>query len=492
MIHSTLPPLALVRRLPRVLPALLGLCAVAAAASPPNIVFILTDDQRFDAVGALNPYFTTPHLDELLREGLHFSNAFVTTSLCSPSRASILTGQWAHKHGVLDNITPLPQDLPTFPQRLQAAGYATGFFGKWHMGGDSDAPQPGFDTWLSFRGQGVYFDPVLNINGKQEKVPGYITDIITEHALRFIEEHKTEPFMLYVSHKAVHDNFAPPARYKSSYEDRRYPRPATFDNTDDNYAGKPAWVRAQRDSWHGVDDMYNGRLQFDAFTQHYAETLRAVDDSVGAIVESLKMRGLWENTLLVFTSDNGFQFGEHGLIDKRTMYEASIRVPLIVHAPGLSPGTRRQMVLNTDFCPTFLEAAGLPIPHTVQGESFLATLRDPDHPGRQAFLYTYFWERSFPQTPTVLGIRTPTHKLMQYHGINDRYEMYDLVADPEERHNLLGDFFSPGRPGHIEARMNAPDVPQEIKDRFRTLKASLTAELKRLDCAPEPSWRILP
>jgi N-acetylglucosamine-6-sulfatase len=464
----------------------------AAAAERPNIVFILTDDQRFDAIGAINPYFTTPHLDAMLREGLHFPNAFVTTSLCSPSRASILTGQWAHKHGVLDNITPLPPALPTFPRRLQEAGYATGFFGKWHMGGDSDAPQPGFDAWLSFRGQGVYFDPVLNVDGRQEKVTGYITDIITEQALRFIERHKSGPFMLYVSHKAVHDNFAPPERYKHTYDNRLYPCPATYDDSEENYAGKPAWVRAQRDSWHGVDDMYNGRLEFDAFTQRYAETLRAVDDSVGAIIETLKKHNLWENTILVFTSDNGFQFGEHGLIDKRTMYEASIRVPLIVHAPAIPPGKREQMVLNTDFCPTFLEAAGLPVPDSVQGESFFPLLGQPDRPGRQAFLYTYFWERSFPQTPTVLGVRTPTHKLMQYHGINDRYEMYDLIADPGERHNLLGAFFTPGRPGHVEARMNAPDVPQEIRERFRDLKARLNAELKRLDCAPEPNWRTAP
>jgi len=460
-----------------------------AAAAPRNIVLILTDDQRYDALGVLNPYFDTPNLDALAQGGILFEHAFVTTALCSPSRGSILTGQWAHRHGVLDNVTALPEDTPTFPRMLQGAGYETAFIGKWHMGGESDAPRPGFDHWISFRGQGVYLNQVFNVNGKATPTQGHNVDRVTDFALEFLRTPREKPFMLYVSHKAVHADFVPAERHAGSYTGRQYAHPDTMADTEENYAGKPAWVRAQRNTWHGVDGMYNNTVDFDDFTRRYAETLRSVDDSVGKIVAELKAQGLLESTLLVFMSDNGFMFGEHGLIDKRTMYEESIRVPFIAHCPELFAGGQRraQMVLNVDICPTFLEAAGVDIPETVQGRSFLPMLTRPDAPGRDAFAYTYFWERDFPQTPTVLGVRTDRYKLMRFHGIFDRYELYDLQADPHETNNLIGDIFVTTEAGRIEYRIRA-GADEATRAIFNHLDTRLNQLLDEIGCRSEPQW----
>ena len=492
-----------------------GLLLMAAvpglAAERPNIVFILIDDQRFDAAAALgHPFLETPHLDRLIERGVLFENTFVTTSLCSPSRASILTGQYAHRHGVLDNRTRLDPQTPTFPQELQRAGYRTAFVGKWHMGGTSDAPRPGFDRWVSFPGQGLYNNQTFNIDGERVPRQGYTTDLITDYALDFLAARKEaeEPFLLYVSHKAVHASFRPAERHLGSYADRRYPPPPTMANRHDNYEGKPNWVEAQRRSWHGVDGLYDNRVDFQQFALDYAETMRAVDDSVGRIVGALEQQGLLEQTLLVFTSDNGFQFGEHGLIDKRTMYEASIRVPLIVLAPAFAGGSggvqRPEMIINLDFAPTFLEAAGLTVPESVQGRSFLGLLQGGEEgstPWRDAFLYEYFWERSYPQTPTVLGVRTDRYKLMRFHGIWDRYELYDLQADPEERNNLLGEYITRHEPGNVESRLSGAarraeneggeDAREvlELKALFDRLSGRLDQILTDTGALREPNWQ---
>jgi N-acetylglucosamine-6-sulfatase len=482
--------------------ALLLAVAAVAHGAPRNIVFVLIDDQRSDALGFQNDFFDTPHLDELASRGVVFENAFVTTSLCSPSRASILTGLYAHRHGVLDNQTPLPEGSPTFPSLVQGAGYRTGFIGKWHMGGGDDSPAPGFDRWVSFPGQGRYRDQTFNIDGQRVPHSGYTTDHITQHAIDFIDSDDDRPFLLYVSHKAVHAPFIPAERHDGSYDGRPYPHPESMADRPENYDGKPAWVRAQRTSWHGVDGMYDRTVDFDQFALDYAETLRAVDDGVGRLVATLREKGLLDSTLLVFTSDNGFLFGEHGLIDKRTMYEPSIRVPLIVHCPELVPAGRRQkqMILNLDFAPTFIEAAGAEIPEQIQGRSFLPLLHDPTTEGRDAFLYEYFWERMFPQTPTVLGIRTERHKLMRYHGIWDRYEMYDLEQDPDERHNLLADYVTRTGIGHVEYRVLGGPTPaleslfgtgsddDDLKQLFRRLHGRLDELLDETGSLREPSW----
>ncbi|NLF56077.1 MAG: sulfatase-like hydrolase/transferase, partial [Candidatus Hydrogenedens sp.] len=221
--------------------ATLGLAAAGAAqrahaapATGRNIVFVLMDDLRLDGLGCLNPYFSTPNLDRLAAAGVLFDRTFVTTSLCSPSRASILSGQYAHRHGVLDNNTQMPPETPTFPQEFQKAGYRTGYVGKWHMGGESADPRPGFDRWVSFKGQGVYYNPTFNIDGQSVPREGYVTDLITDYAVEFIEENRERPFMLYVGHKAVHAEFAPAERHKGSYDGRDFPKPDSMADTEEN------------------------------------------------------------------------------------------------------------------------------------------------------------------------------------------------------------------------------------------------------------------
>ena len=273
--------------------AAIALAAPAASAqdpSPPNVVFILVDDHRYDALGFLDPVIETPRLDQMAREGVHYTNAFVTTSLCSPSRASILTGQYMHDHGVVDNNRPAREGTIYFPTYLQQSGYETAFVGKWHMGGHSDDPQPGFDHWVSFRGQGDYYpganpnrESTLNINGERVAQKGYITDELTDYALEWLENGRDEeaPFFLYLSHKAVHDNFSPAERHKDLYADAELSPPATMAPSAETDANKPMWVRNQRNSWHGVEYPYHSTIDVMDYYRSYIRALAGVDDSVG-------------------------------------------------------------------------------------------------------------------------------------------------------------------------------------------------------------------
>ncbi len=424
----------------------------------PNIIFIFIDDMRYDSMSCINhPFLKTPNIDRLALGGVFFNHAYVTTSLCSPSRASILSGQYAHRHGVLDNSTLLSEDTPTFPVELQKGGYETAFIGKWHMGGSTDKPRKGFDHWISFRGQGVYNNPTFNINGKAVKRQGYMTDLLTDYAVDYLTQEREKPFFMYLSHKAVHADFYPAERHKDAFSDVQIQYPDSMANTKENYEGKPLWVKRQRHSWHGVDYMYHDRTYFDRFLLDYHRTMLAVDDSVGRVLDTLEEQGILDNTLVMFMGDNGFLHGEHGLIDKRCMYEESIRVPLIAHCPGLFDGNRRtdRIGLNIDISPTILDAAGLAAPETVQGESFMPILRGEDVEWREAMLYEYFWERAFPQTPTVFGVRTEQHKYMNYHGIFDLNELYDMEHDPKEMRNLIDD------PASFEIQM---DMQKRLRD----------------------------
>lgn len=467
-----------------------------AAASAPllaqarkrNLIFILIDDHRFDMLGCLgHPFLKTPHLDRLARGGVLLENAFVTTALCSPSRASILTGQYVHAHGVTDNVSPLPPGLLTFPQMLQRNGYRTALIGKWHMGGDSDQPRPGFDRWVSFRGQGQYVDPVLNIDGVQKKTPGYVTDLITEESLKFVRENAARPFMLYMSHKAVHAEFTPAPRHRNLYSNEPIPYPKSMPDTAENYRGKPEWVRRQRDSWHGVNGMYNRAVKFDDFYRDYCRTLMGVDESVGALAAELERNHLLEDTLIVFMGDNGFQFGEHGLIDKRTMYEPSIRVPMIAHCPALFAGNRREkgMALNLDIAPTLLDAAGIAAPAHMHGRSLLPLLAGRASSWRTEFVYEYFWERDFPQTPTVVGLRTDRYSFMQYHGTWDLDELYDLDRDPDQMNNLLANARTTTESGRLFQRIQDP----ELKKLVGGLQTRLYQTLASNGGRREPSWK---
>jgi N-acetylglucosamine-6-sulfatase len=388
-------------------------------------------------------FLETPNMDALAKNGVHLPNAFVTTSLCSPSRASILTGQYAHRHRVVDNDSALPPNLTFFPQYLQRAGYETAFIGKWHMGGPIESPQPGFDHWVSFKGQGHYLPHKdgLNINGKNVPQKGYITDELNSYAVDWLKGRRSgKPFMLYLSHKAVHAEFIPAERHRGRYDKARFVKPRTQDPR--NVSGAPMWVRNQRNSWHGVDFPYHweeGPLDIADYYKRYAETLLAVDEGIGQIVELLKQKGLYENTLIAVMGDNGFAFGEHGLIDKRTAYEESMRVPLVIQLPTLvKPGTEvRQVVANIDIAPTFLELAGLKPPANMDGQSYLPLLKGIDVPWRDSLLYEYYWEYAFPHTPTIHALRGDQYKYINYYGLWDINELYDIKADPLESRNLI-------------------------------------------------------
>lgn len=411
---------------------------------PRNIIFILTDDHRYDAMGFLKgqSWLETPQLDSLARDGVNFSNAVVTTSLCSPSRASILTGKYAHRHHIVDNNTAIPHGTRFFPQELQQAGYRTGFIGKWHMGGESDAPQQGFDRWVSFRGQGTYLPSQngLNVDGKHVPQKGYITDELTDYALDWVRGiKKDQPYFLYLSHKAVHADFVPPPKHAGRFKDKQFVYPKSMAKpTPEQH--RPMWVQNQRNSWHGVDYPYHSDLKIAEYYKQYMETLCGVDDSTGRVLDLLRERGQLDSTLIVYMGDNGFSFGEHGLIDKRTAYEESMRVPLIARCPELFPaGTSvKQTVANIDLMPTFLEAAGVKSPTGLDGKSWIPLAQQrPNAEWRKSMLYEYYWERNFPQTPTIHAVREDRFKFIRYYGIWDSDELYDLEQDPEEMNNLI-------------------------------------------------------
>lgn len=412
-----------------------------------NVIFILTDDHRPDFMGFTGklPWQRTPNMDRLANEGAYFKNAFVTTSLCSPSRASILTGQYSHVHTIVDNVAGEPDGLVFFPQYLQKNGYQTSFFGKWHMGDDDDRPRPGFNHWESFKGQGIYYNPKLNIDGKkvEYKDSTYITDLLTQHSIEWLENRdKSKPFFLYLSHKAVHSPLQPAKRHKGMYKNMKYPLPATYYQTmSDEYKNLkwPEWVKQQRYSWHGVDYLYHSHQKIEEIVQTYCETLMAVDESIGTVLDYLEKNGLKENTMVIYMGDNGFSWGEHGLIDKRHFYEESVKVPFLVYAPGMfKPGQRiDRMIQNIDIAPTVLELAGLKKPDYMPGKSFMQLLKGDSSQWRDKIFYEYYWEYDFPMTPTVFGVRTDKYKYIRYNGIWDQNELYDLENDPNETTNLI-------------------------------------------------------
>ncbi len=421
-----------------------------------NIIFVLTDDHRADALGFLgHPIVETPHLDRLARGGVHLKNAMVTTSLCSPSRVSILTGLYAHNHGVIDNYNPVSPDLVFFPQYLQAAGYETALIGKWHMGGGDDSPQRGFDHWVSFKGQGSYWPDNrgatrtvaqtshegFNVNGRRVPQKGYITDELTDYAIEWLESRRSgRPFMLYLGHKAVHSDFVAADRHLGRYQNRRFVMPETSAPITDAQ-DKPKWVRDQRNSRHGIEFGYNVTdYTVEKYARRYFETLLAVDDSMGRLMEWLARKGLLESTLIVYMGDNGFHLGEHGLIDKRTAYEDSIKVPLLLHCPEVfRPGTVvDEVVANIDVAPTLLEFAGLVPPvGRMDGRSFLPLVLGNKIPWRDYLLYEYFWEWNGPYTPTMHALRGERFKYIRYYGVWDNDELYDLQIDPLEKQNLI-------------------------------------------------------
>jgi N-acetylglucosamine-6-sulfatase len=436
--------------------ALLCASLPAATVSPPNIVVILVDDMRWDDLGcAGHPFSKTPNMDRIAREGAQFVNAFAVTPLCSPSRASLLTGQYPHTHGITDNTERSAQShkLPTFAPLLHHAGYKTAFIGKWHMGND-DSPRPGFDHWVCLKGQGSTFDPEVNVDGTSHKETGYVTDLLHDHALAFLRQPREgKPFLLYFSHKALHpetvqradgslsdpnaSNFIPAERHKELYAGEKIPRRPNALAAPQN---KPALQRQIGDlpplspATGSSDESILGRLRM----------LASVDESLGGLMRELEQTGELDRTLIVVTSDHGYYYGEHGLsVERRLAYEEGIRIPLLMRLPGVIKAQSRpeEMVLTLDLAPTLLEFAGLTPPATMEGRSMLPILKGHATEWRGEFLIEYFTDTVFPRIQNMgyQAIRTQDWKWIHYTELPGMDELYDLASDPYEMKNLAAE-----------------------------------------------------
>jgi arylsulfatase A-like enzyme len=424
----------------------------------PNIVFVLTDDQRWDAISlnANSGPLKTPNIDRLGHEGVYFRNAFATTALCSPSRATIQTGVYAHVHGVSNNFTEFPANTETWPLDLQKNGYETAYVGKYHMGEENDEKRPGFDYFATHRGQGTYFNTEWRINnGERHVIPGYYTTIVTDLAEQWIRDRKGDkPWMIMVGHKAPHSFYTPEEKYKTAFSDVHIPYPASAFMLDD----KPEWYKQRLPTWHGIygplfdfrksfpDRTPAGVTAFEEMVRSYWRTILSVDDSVGRLYALLQERGELDNTMFIFTSDHGLLNGEHGMVDKRTAHEPTIRVPLVVRYPGLTrpnqPRVIDRMVLHTDIAPSILDIVGLPVGPKMQGQSWKPLAQGQAVTNwRQNYVYMYNYEKQFPYTPNVRALRTEDWKYVRYPNSPTPHlsELYDLKNDPDELVNLIND-----------------------------------------------------
>ena len=434
----------------------------------PNIIVIVVDDWRWDEWGgAGHAYLETPAIDGLARDGARFANAFHAVPLCSPNRASILTGQYPSRHGIIDNVARnrLSHRLETFPRGLQRAGYATGFLGKWHMGNDP-TPRPGFDEWAAIPGQGRTMNPELYEDGRVHTVEGYITDILTDRAISFIDRHRDGPFFLYIGHKAIHPDavqlddgsvdlsrparFVPAPRHQGRYEQEVFPRRENVVSGPEELHGKPALRRALEEK--GAAEMIEmfGEEELDPGAseetiRRRSEMLLAVDEGLERILGTLGALGILDDTFVLLTSDNGYFYGEHGLsIERRLPYEESIRMPLLVRYPPLAePGARiDELVTSVDIAPTVLELAGVPIGNRIQGRSLVPLLRGDSSDWRESVLVEFYtYENPFPWLLDMdyRALRTNRYKYIHWIHHPDEIELYDLVEDPYETRNLAAD-----------------------------------------------------
>lgn len=419
--------------------------------SRPNILFILVDDLRFDELSCTgHPFAQTPNADRLSREGALFPNAFSVVPLCSPSRASFLTGRYPHASGIVDNTdrTEQSQKLITWPRLLHDSGYETAFIGKWHMG-NSDAARPGFDHWVSFAGQGECVDPILNTNGRSARTKGYITDLLSEQATAFLRQSRNKPFCLYLSHKAVHpnvqqrddgsivggvadsaENFIPAPRHKDLYAGAKLPRRK-------NFGVVPADKPALQQRLEGVPPLSSGTATEDTTILNRMRMAKAIDEGLGQLLEVLEQSGQLDSTVVVLTSDHGYFYGEHCLgPERRLAYEEAIRIPLLIrYPPVFRAGSRPQgFALSVDLAATMLGLAGVQSPST-HGVS----LARP--PRRTSFLVEYFSDSVFPRIRKMgyRAIRTLRWKYIQYQDLRGADELYDLSADPFELRNRIAD-----------------------------------------------------
>jgi len=478
------------------------LSAAVGAAEParrPNILYIMSDDHAAHAISCYSGVVNqTPNLDRLARGGMRFDHCFVTNSICAPSRAAILTGKYSHLNGVTV-FNRFDGSQPTVAKHLQAAGYHTGIVGKWHLGSDPT----GFDEYEIHPGQGRYFDPVYYSATRVRTIKGYATDVTTDLAIEFLKNRpKDKPFFLMCHHKAPHRAWEPDAKHKAVFADRKIAEPPTLR---DDYAGRTDAIRENRqrvfddmtrrdlkleppadlkgaklNEWLGtkpteVEIEAGGEKKvlkgeelnawkYQRYMRDYLACVQAIDDNVGRLLDWLDANGLAGNTMVIYTSDQGFFLGDHGMYDKRFMYEESLKMPFIVRWPGVvKPGSvQTAMALNVDFAPTFMEAAGLPVPAEMQGRSLVALLRgEVPADWRTSMYYRYYHDPGHHNTRTHYGVRTATHKLIHFWK-KDQWELYDLVKDPEELRNL---YQEPGQRETIEKlKAELYRLKKEVRD----------------------------
>ena len=429
-------------------------------AARPNIVFIYTDDQRYDALSVVQneqgekarfPWFTTPNIDRLASEGVRFRNAFVINSLCSPSRSTLLNSRYNHLNGIANNHTGLADTTVTYATELRKAGYNTAFFGKWHMGKET-GKRPGFDYSASFVGQGQYFDCPIEVNGKPVPSKGWVDDVSTENAINYIRENKDKTFLVTLAFKSGHGPFQPPARHKDTFanadlanpvnETATFPYKGQIETGKKNAAAQPnkggSWTENNEQKIRG-----------------YFGALKGVDENVGRLLKTLDSLHLDQNTVVIFSSDNGFFLGEHSLGDKRAAYEESIRIPLLVRYPARFPKGKKidKIVLNLDAAPSFLDLAGVAAPASFQGKSWVPLIEGKAKDWRTSFLYEYFYETG-SNTPTIKALRTETSKLIQYPGEEGWSELYDLSKDPGETSNLYSNAGAAGLKKQLQGELS--------------------------------------
>lgn len=450
--------------------------AAEAPAKRPNIVYIMSDDHAAHAVSAYGSKINeTPNIDRIGKEGVRFNHCYAVNSICTPSRATIITGKYSHMNGV-PVFNRFDSSQPTVAKYLQAAGYYTGMFGKWHLESDPT----GFDKWTILPGQGIYHNPAFLEPEGRRVIDGYVTDIIADLSIDFLKNRpKGKPFFLMCHHKAPHREWEPDEKHKEMFANKHIPEPATLY---DDYAGRsdaikecaqkvfddltrrdlklvpPAELKGpERNKWLGVKPTeveieVNGqkkkltgdalnKWKFQRYQQDYLACIQSVDDNVGRLLDFLDKEGLRENTIVIYTSDQGFFLGDHGLYDKRFMYEESIKMPFLLRWPGVAKAGAVQdgLAINPDFAPTFMDAAGLQAPADMQGRS-LVPLMGGERPAnwRTSFYYRYYHDPGDHNTRAHYGVRTDTHKLI-YFWKKDQWEMYDLVKDPEELKNIYND-----------------------------------------------------
>ena len=432
--------------------------------SGPNILFIMSDDHASHAISAYGSRInTTPHIDRVAKEGMRFDNCFCTNSICTPSRASILTGTYNHINGVTTLSTHLDRNLLNYPKILQQKEYQTAVIGKWHLGPGENYDPSGFDYWNILPGQGLYHDPEMIEMGVKTKTSGYVTDLITDYSLQWLSKRdRNRPFCLMVHHKAPHRPWEPDEKHASMYESNNIPEPDTFN---DNYANRAnaalnARMRVDRDLNsedlkkqipENLSPAAEKSWKYQRYIKDYLRCIASIDDNVGRLLDYIDEEGIRDNTLVVYTSDQGFFLGDHGWYDKRFMYEESLRMPLLIRYPKeIIPGTDNQdIVLNVDFPATFLDCAEIEVPSSFQGNSFRSLMKgNTPSDWQQSMYYRYWMHGAHHNVPAHYGVRTLRYKLIYYYGdplgqegtVGSRtypeWELFDLEQDPNEMVNV--------------------------------------------------------